>query len=293
MHVLLTSAHGWVGSHITPLLLSAGHSVTGLARSSTSAEKVKSLGVTPLLLGLDDPAGIANFVKTSSVDAVIHTAFGHDFSKYMQNIADDLAVIKAIGAELEGTGKPFITTFGLSAPREDQAPAQDSPNPRGRNEDAVQELAGRGVRAMIVRLPPSVHGPKDAGFVPALIGCARNKGASAYIEGKGTWAAVHVKDAARLYMAVLGKGMAGGRYHAVGDTGVPFGEIAKAIAKGVGVEARAVEQAEVGQYVGFLAKFVDGDFDADVDITKKDLGWEPKEKGLLQDMKEGDYFDQK
>lgn len=295
MHVLLTSAHGWVGSQITRLLLARGHTITGLARSSASAGKVTALGAEPLSLSLEDPQGIADFIKSSNVDAVIHTAFNHDFSKYIENIATDLAVIKAIGGALEGTDKPFISTFGISAPVEDQWPAADSPNPRGKSEYTIKEFADKGVKAMVVRLPPSVHGTGDYAFISWLIASAREKKVSAYIEGKGVWSAVHVKDAAQLYVDVLEKGKAGGRYHAIGDTGVPVKDIAQAIAKGLGVEAKAVGAGEIGQYAGVLTPFIGGDFRAEVDITKKELGWAPKEQGLLDDIEDekSGYFAKK
>jgi nucleoside-diphosphate-sugar epimerase len=291
-HVLLTSAHGFVGSRITPLLLAAGHTVTGLARSPASAAKLRALGVQPLETTLEQPDAIAAYITASNVDAVIHTAFNHDFSKYLENIATDLAVIRAIGAALEGSGKPFIATFGLSARREDLAPAADTPNPRGKSEAAVLDLADKGVRAMVVRLPPSVHGEQDGGFVPALIKAAREKKVSAYVEGdKGAWSTVHVDDAAQLYVDVLNNGKAGGRYHAIAETRVPVQAIAEAIGEGLGVEVKAVKPDEVEAYVGpFFARFVGMDHTAEVEITKKELGWEPKGKGLIEDIRDGDYL---
>lgn len=293
MHVLLTSAHGFVGSRITPLLLSSGHTVTGLARSSASASKVQSLGATPLQLSLEQPKEIAAYIRSSDIGAVIHTAFNHDFSKYLENIATDLAVIQAIGGALEGTNKPFITTFGLSAKSEDKAPAPDTPNPRGKTEEIVMDLVGKGVKAMIVRLPPSVHGVKDGGFVPMLIKAAREKQVSAYVEGgAGAWSSVDVEDAAQLYVDVLNKGKAGGRYHAIGEKVVKYQDIAEAIGTGLGLEVKAVSQSQVGEYVGpFFARFVGADYTAEVEITKRELGWSPRGKGLIEDIEKGDYLE--
>jgi len=291
MHIFLTSAHGWVGSHIAPLLLAKGHTVTGLARSDASASKLEASNISVLRGDLSDPDALAQFVKTGNVDAVIHTAFNHDFSKYIENIAIDLAVIKAIGSALEGTNKPFITTFGMTMPSEDQEVLPTNPNPRGQSELAVQELVSKGVKAMIIRLPPSVHGKGDYGFIPMLIKSMQAKGEAGYVESKGAWCAVHVKDAAQLYVDVLEDGKAGGKYHAVADETVPFEQVAKAIGKGLKVETKAVREGKIAEYTGeFLARFATAEMSATAKITKKELGWDPKEKGLLEDIADH-YFE--
>lgn len=280
MHVFLTSAHGWIGSHITPLLLAKGHTITGLARSEASAEKLKAIGVTPLLLSLEQDQEIKAWVKSSDVGAVIHTAYNHDWSKYYEGVAMDLAVIKAIGEGLEGTNKIFINTSLPAAPTEDQGDIGRIP--RGKSEETVLGFAEKGVQAIIIRLAPIVYGKGDQAFIPGIIGAARQNKASVYIEGTGIWSAVHVRDAAQLYIDVLEKGQAGKRYHAVQDSYIPVKDIAELVAKQVGVEAKAVSAEEAGQYVGFLAAFFQRDLHAESEITRKALGWAPKEKGLVE-----------
>lgn len=291
MHVLLTSAHGFVGSRITPLLLSSGHTITGLARSSESVSKLESRGVSPLQLSLEQSEEISSWIKSSHVDAVIHTAFNHDFSKYEEGIATDLAVIKSIGKALEGTNKPFIATFILSAKSEDQASPSASPYPRGQSEEAMLDLVDKGVKAMIIRLPTSVHGPMDKVFVPMLIQAAKEKKVSAYVDGAGEWSAVHVEDAAQLYADVLSKGKAGHRYHAIAENVVKYQDIAEAIGSGLGLEVKGVSQDKVADYVGpFLANFVGAAYAGEAEITKRELGWVPRKKGLIEDIKTGDYL---
>jgi nucleoside-diphosphate-sugar epimerase len=154
------------------------------------------------------------------------------------------------------------------------------------------QLAGQDVKVMIIRLPPTVHGKGNTKF-----GCARGSGGgqrgSAYREAdNGIWSAVHVKDAARLYVLAPEKGKAGRRYHAVAERGIKVKDIAETIAVGLKVEARAVKEAELEGYVGFLAPFLKTDYTAEAEITKRELGWEPEESGLLDDIRDGGYLSQ-
>ncbi|KAM0747286.1 NAD dependent epimerase/dehydratase family protein [Meredithblackwellia eburnea MCA 4105] len=301
MKVFITGASGWVGRHITKELIEGGHTVLGLARSPESAAALTKAGATPVEGTLED----LDILKKAATEAdgVIHCGFVHDFTRFKESCEIDLNVIKAIGSVLEGTNKPFLVSSGTGglAGKGTVSTELDKPEghpglPRYLSELETFNLAKKGVRAIVIRLPPSTHGNGDKGFVPMIIGAARKNGKSAYIgQGANRWPSGHVEDAAHLYCLALEKGKAGSAYHAVHDTGIPTKDIAEAIAKGAGVPlvsyAFGSEEA-TAHFPGFMAFFFGGlDNPSSSEITRKELGWEPKCSTLLENLAEGTYFD--
>ena len=143
---------------------------------------------------------------------------------------------------------------------------------------------------MLVRLPPSVHDIGDYGFVPRIINIARQKGVSAYVnDGLNRWPAVHRLDAARLYRLALEKGVAGNRYHAIGDQGVAIKALAETIGKHLNMPVVSKSLAEASEHFGFLGYFLAADLRVSVDLTRERLGWNPVQQGLISDL-EQHYF---
>ena len=303
MRVFVTGASGHIGIPVVRDLLAAGHEVVGLARSEGSADKISSSGAQVRRGTLDDLDGLREAAKNA--DGVIHLAFKHDLAfaggDFAGAVAADLRAVEAIGEALAGSGKPFVNTTGTMllahsvrgrAGTEDDA-GQEGGNPRVASEAISLAFAERGVRTSIMRLAPTVHSSLDhAGFIPMVIAAARKNGFSAYVgDGSARWPAVHTLDAARLYRLAVEAAPAGSRLHAAAEEGVPFRAIAEAIGRGLGVPAKSISAAQMGDILGgFLGVVAQLDNPTSSAKTRELLGWKPTHADLLADIAEGHYF---
>jgi nucleoside-diphosphate-sugar epimerase len=302
MRFFVTGGSGFIGSAVVPELLGAGHQVVGLARSDASAEALAAAGAEVLRGDLQDLDALRRGAATT--DGVIHLGYVHDFSDMAIGAAVDLTAIEAIGEVLEGTDKPFVITTGtllLALGDVGLAPgafgtendvSHSEVMPRVTSENSAIALADKGVRSAAIRLSPTVHGKGDHGFVPILIGIAREKGVSGFVgDGANRWPGVHRLDAARLFRLVAEGAPAGTRWHGVGETGVPFRDIAAAIGRHLDVPVRSVAPEDAAEHFSFLGGLVTQDNPTSNTLTRERLGWEPVEPGLLADLDEGHYFD--
>jgi nucleoside-diphosphate-sugar epimerase len=300
MRVFVTGASGHVGSAVIPELQQAGHQVTGLARSDRAAATIEAAGAAVRRGTIDDLDILARSAREA--DAVVHLAFRHDWMQtgdFAGAVASDMAAIQAMGGALADSGKAFVTTSGtgilaLGGISGRLGTEQDviEAGPRVDAENYVIGLAGQGVRSAVVRLPPTVHSDLDHhGFIPTLIGIAREKGYAAYVgDGENRWCAGDTRDAASLYRLAIESAPAGSRLHAVDDEGVPFREIAATIGRMLGLPVRSITPDQADEYYGFLARFAAIDNPASSALTRALLGWEPTRPGLIADLELGHYF---
>jgi len=290
MRVFVTGATGFIGSAIVPELIDAGHQVIGLARSDAGERLLTAAGAEAHRGHLEDLESLRTGAAKS--DAVIHTAFIHDFSKFQENCEIDRRAIEAIGSALAGSDRLLIVTsgagMGTAAPgtlrTENDPPVSSKVIPRAASEEAAAAVAAQGGRVAVMRLP-QVHDTSKQGLVTYAIGLAREKGVSAYIgEGHNRWAAAHLLDTARLYRLALEKGAADVRYHAVAEEGVRFRDIAEAIGRGMNVPVVSLTPEEAPGHFGWLATFLGWDMPASSAQTQKQLGWNPTGPGLIADL---------
>jgi nucleoside-diphosphate-sugar epimerase len=316
MRVFVTGATGFIGSAVVKELIAGGHKVIGLARSEAAAKALTAAGAEPHRGTIDDVECLRR--GAAKADGVIHLAYVHDLAHVslsgrlkiflgglptqiparfgsVINEAENRA-IEALGSALAGTDRPLIVTAGIAFVSPGQIATEDtraplaSAMPRG-SEQAALALGSHGVRVSVVRLPVSVHGEGDHGFVPTLIGIARKKGASATVEGGlNRWSAVHRLDAARLFRLVLEKGTNGAVYHGVAEEGVPFREIAAVIGRRLSLPVVDKSRQEASKQFSWFSMFASVDAPASSARTRAELGWEPTQPGLLADIDQAGYF---
>ncbi|OBG94672.1 3-beta hydroxysteroid dehydrogenase [Mycobacterium sp. E3251] len=291
MRVFVTGATGGIGSAVVPELIGAGHEVLALARSDASALAAQSMGAEVLRGDLDDQNSLRRGAAES--DAVIHLAFLH-FDDFEKAVTQEAGAVEAFGAALEGTGKPFVMASGTpvvpgrACTEEDPMPTDGPIGGRGRNAKAALDLAAKGVRSAVVRLPRSVHragGP--CGFASLLIEAARRTGVSGYVgDGGQRWPAVHVLDAACLFRLVLEEATPGTVAHAVADEGDPMRALAEAIGRELGVPTTPVP----ADHFGFFGAVFEADQPASSALTRRRFGWRPSHPSLLEDLEAGNYL---
>ncbi|MET0419377.1 MAG: SDR family oxidoreductase [Actinoplanes sp.] len=292
MRIFVTGASGWIGSAVVTELLNAGHEVTGLARSDSAATAVAALGARVRRGDLADLPGLRS--AAAAADGVIHLGYNHDFSQMADAARTDRAAIDAVGDALAGTDRPFLIAAGvLGLPQGRPAVEQDEPDlsahPRSGNATAALALAERGVRSLVARFAPTVHGDGDHGFLATLGAVARQQGVSGYVgEGANRWPAVHVLDAAHLVRLAVEDAPAGTVLHAVAEEGVPTRAIAEAIGRGLDLPVESIP----AERFGWIGPFFGADAPASSAATQALLGWKPTHPGLLADLDAGHYFQQ-
>jgi nucleoside-diphosphate-sugar epimerase len=297
MRVFVTGATGFIGSAVVPELIDAGHEVVGLARSDQAAAALAAAGAAAHRGALDDLDSLRS--GAAAADGVIHLAFIHDFSQFESAARTDLRAVETLGAALEGSGRPLVIASGTPAVPGRAATEEDSGDPgspagqRIAAADTAIALASRGVRSSVLRLPRSVHGEGDHGFVPAMIEIARTRGVSAHIgDGSNRWPAVHRLDAAQLIRLALEGAPAGAVLHAVADEGIPIRDIAELIGRHLDVPVVSISREAAADHFGWLGGVLALDCPASSALTRERMGWNPVRPGLVADLQAGHYFDQ-
>ena len=294
MRVFVTGATGFIGTELVKELIASGHQVRGLTRSDAGVEQLQAVGAEALRGDLTDLDSLRR--GATGMDAVVNLAFNHDWSKWVQNAADEIKAIEALGSVL-APGKLLVVTSGIGltsgaqgSARKENDPPMDSPTIPRRPEQTARAVATKGIHVAIVRLP-QVHDTRKQGLVTMLVQIARDKGVSAYVgNGAARWAAAPLKDVARLYrLAVEKTGQGVTTYHAVDEAGVSLRDIAETLGKGLKLPVVSIPIEKAADHFGMFGHFATLDMPASSEWTRKTLQWEPNGPGLIEDLEDMKY----
>jgi nucleoside-diphosphate-sugar epimerase len=295
MRVFITGASGFIGSAVVKELIDAGHQVLGLTRSGEGVKTLKGLGAEVLRGDAENADDLRDGAKRT--DAVIHTAFNHDFSKFLANCESDRKVIETLGDALAGTDKLLIVSSGVALAKagpgqlgtENDPPLSSKQFARAASEEAANAAAAKGVRVAVVRLS-QIHNTEKQGLVTFAIQIAREKGVSAYVgDGTNRWSAAPRLDTARLYRLALEKTGKRAVYHAVAEEGVPVLDIATAIGRGLKVPVVSMTPDDGATHFGWFGHFAGLDIRSSSAQTRQQLGWNPTGPGLITDLQDMRY----
>lgn len=296
MKIFVTGASGFVGSAVVKDLLENGYEVLGLARSESSAKRIREMGAEVHWGDITDLASLESAVEKA--DGIVHAAFNHDFTRFQKSCEEERAAVLAMGNVLKGSNRPFVITAAAGAIATGNLVNE---NDRGKNkqipryvsEQVADELTAQNINISVVRLPPSVHGPEDThGFVPTLVNLARSKGKLAYIEdGMNAWAAVNRLDAAPVYrLAMQKKDVPGTRYHAVAESKIILKDLTDLLSKKMNLPLVSLTKEAAADYFGGFFHFASLNIPIDSEQTQKSLKWKPIHPTLFEDIENNVYF---
>jgi nucleoside-diphosphate-sugar epimerase len=301
MKVFCTGASGYIGGSVAAHLVAAGHQVTGLVRSPEKADAVRARGIEPVMGTLDDAAVLSQAAKAA--DVVVNAAS-----------ADHKGAVTALLDALAGSGKPFIHTSGSSVigtrskgQRSDAIFDEDTPfTPssarvaRAALNELILSWRDRGCRPVIV-CPSLIYGighgaGRDSVQVPLLIKLAKKRGNAAYAgPGENVWSNVHIDDLVTLYALAIEKAAAGAFFFAENGEN-SMREVCEATNRMLGFAgpptAMSMQEAAAEWGEGTAEDTMASNSRVRAKRARRELGWQPKARSLMEETEHGCYREQ-
>ncbi|MFE7610336.1 NAD-dependent epimerase/dehydratase family protein [Streptomyces celluloflavus] len=254
MRVFVAGATGAVGRLLVPLLVAAGHEVTGTSRSPAGVERVRGLGATGVQADALDAAGLRDAVRAAAPEAVIHQLTDLSGADGAANGRLRREGTRNLVAAAQAAGAGRIVAQSISwaygpgtGPAEETEPLDGTAaEPRARmvaGIRALEETAAELETAVLLRYgllygPGTWYAP-DGAFAAALAGDRAAPFLGSTVANDAVSSFVHVADAAGAALAALD--WPGGPVNIVDDEPAPAHEWLPALAQTLGVPAPAPE----------------------------------------------------
>ncbi len=305
MRVFLAGATGVIGRQLVPILLGAGHEVTGTTRSAERAERLREAGAQAAVLDALDAEAVRAAVAAAAPDAVIHQLTSIPAAIDPRTIERDFE----LNDRLRRDGTKILVEAALAAGAK-RIVAQSIafsylPGPTGTVHDEADPLIGaeqtgkayaRSAEA-VRTLERTVIG---AGGVVLRYGYFYGPGAAIAGDGSmakamrarrlpivgggaGVWSFVHVADAGEATLAALERGQPGA-YNIVDDDPAPVREWMPALASAVGAKPPRRVPAWLARPLAgsYGVQVMTGAQGASNARAKRDLGWHPRHPSWRQ-----------
>ncbi|PCG89767.1 Hypothetical protein PENO1_027860 [Penicillium occitanis (nom. inval.)] len=250
--IFMTGASGYVGSVITEFAIAQGYEVHGLSRTDTNDAKLKALGAVPVRGDLESLDVLRR--ESANAQIIIHLADAMtrnpDFSA---GLRVDAAAVDAIC-------------------------------------ETIHWAKEKGVRVIAIRLAPYVYGRGASGVRLFMQMHARNGEVTCIDDGSARTSTIHVDDAARMYLLAAEKASAGDVFNCTSSTNVTALQLAEAMGSVLNLPVKFLKFDEaVAKFGPFFSKFLSAVNRASSAKAIQTLGWEPRELGILEDIKSGSY----
>jgi len=300
MRIFLAGATGALGKRLTPLLVSAGHQVTGMTHSAANVDLLTSMGAEPVVADALDRGAVMDAVMSARPEVVVHQVTALARMRDLKHLDEEftetnrlrtegtqylLAAAKASCAERfvvqSFSGFPNARTGGRIKGEED--PLETHP-PQGmrRTLEAIRQLeamvASASALTGVVLRYGNFYGPGTSlgsgGYFTELI---RRRKLPVVGEGTGVWSFVHIEDAARATRLAI-EGGPPGVYNIVDDEPAEVSVWLPELAAILGARPPRRIPAWIGRLligeVGLsIMNQVRGSSNAK---AKRHLGWQPK-----------------
>jgi 2-alkyl-3-oxoalkanoate reductase len=298
MRVLVAGPTGAVGSRLLPLLVSAGHSVVGLTRTSAKADAIRQAGGEAVVADALNRAATVEAVAAAKPDVIVHEMTSLSGANDLRRFDSVFAVTNRLrtegltnllaGAKQAGTlrviaqsfcGWPYARTGGPV--KSEEAPLDPEP-PRElrRTFEALRYLedtvtASSEIAGIVLRYG-AFYGHGTGLLDEPIIDQLRRRRVPLIGDGNGWWSFLHVDDAAAATAAAVERA-APGIYNIVDDDPAPVREWLPALAAMLGARRpwhipKWLARIAAGEHIVTLMTEVRAGSNAK---AKRELSWQP------------------
>lgn len=308
MRIFIAGGSGAVGSRLVPLLVAAGHDVTGTAHSEGGIARIQAAGGRGVIMDGTDEASIRRAVLDAQPEVLVHqlTSLGgrFDFKRFDETFAvtNELrtrgtdALIAA--AREAGTGRIVVQSYTgwtneHAGPRvkTEADPLDPNPVPAARNTLAAIAHAERATVAaggLALRFG-NFYGPgQSLGEGGQMLESVRKRQVPIVGDGAGVWSFCHIDDAAAATVAAVGRGSAG-IYNIVDDEPAAVADWLPELARAIGAKPPMhvpawIARAMIGEFGVSWMTTARGSSNAK---AKAELGWQPRYATWRDGFREG------